>query len=582
MTKLIRTFIFGSCGVHDAPNVLGPLRFTDPWVFGRLGFHCSPYALSSGATVQLYDFCVGERQLSEAMRWLTYSDNNQPIPATRALVDDTEIAFVELSTPVEPMVGEVIVNFNRIQEFIIAPLRAAGVERKLLSGWQQSLIGVRGDLKERADALLEGWPKNVPDNDQLRFNVRNLVSRRLDVDEMVRDLEILREKMRVPLALKLYDFKYMPDGRAIDWPAGFMAQQLEIARRMGLPTLNLSPPVAQLGAGRLIGNDMAHWRRDVLGLQAELMYDFWADMLGRSRLDTYPEWLKARPGLYAVLPEFLGEPARTAFPDIAVFPSRLSKLRGFKTRTPFAETVRREASKNVGQSARAAADAGNFDPLIELLNRELIGLHSRRLDDLGIEGSGLHAHYKARVEKGRMVNAEAEGVALKIIASHLPAYKAYAVLRAGLGELALLLAASGRKTIACEPEGARRSAIEAGRVHLEAAGLLAPGLLTIQATLAPTGPLEARVLGVGLDVTHVRDETAAAPLLERMRVFEALLISVRRFLRLREDEAEQVLLTETLHSMGFTFRREFPDARLSWFSAIPDTSRPQPRPTQGP
>src|SRR5450432_2426380 len=104
MNGLIKTFTFGSCGVHDAPYLLAPLRLF-PYLFGRLGFRVSPYALSSGATVQLRDFCVGERTLAESIRILAYMDLNQPSAGTRELVDDTDVAFIELSTPIEPLIG---------------------------------------------------------------------------------------------------------------------------------------------------------------------------------------------------------------------------------------------------------------------------------------------------------------------------------------------------------------------------------------------------------------------------------------------------------------------------------------------
>ena len=73
------------------------------------------------------------------------------------------------------------------------------------------------------------------------------------------------------------------------------------------------------------------------------------------------------------------------------------------------------------------------------------------------------------------------------------------------------------------------------------------------------------MLGVGLDVAHVRTEAAAAPHLGAARAFEALLIDLRLFVRIREAFADQVLLAETLHSMGFDKRRDYPAESLFWF-----------------
>ena len=553
MSKLIKTFTAGSCGIHDAPDKLARMGFF-PYLFGRLGFHSAPYALSSGATVQLFDFCAGERLLPDMVQMLAYMQINQPTLENGGLVREADIAFVEMSTPVEPLIGNDIVNFNRIEDFVVKPLRAAGVDRHLMSGWSQSLVNVRDDLPERARALLNGWPGEFEGDALARFAVENLRSRRLDVDGMVRDLETLRGKIRAPMALKLYDFKYMPDGRPIDWPAGFKAKQIEVARRMKLPTLDFAPVVQRLGATRLIGKDMAHWRTNAHGMQAELMYDFWADVLERPRLEAYPEWREARPALYSDYLEFLPQPARLSFPDLSHIPRQKSWRRG----------VQEVLCRHTGGSAKARqAQLGASRQLGGPLNSELVKLHRSRLEALGPRDSGLYAHYQARVEAENLIS-ERDHVFVDLIHSKLPAYGAYAIMRAGLGELAFLIAATGRKVIACEPDRNRHAAIEEGRVRLEALGLLQPGLFTLRADILPEGPMKGGVLGVGSDVTHVRDDVAADPYFKRMPVFDALLVDLRLFLRLRNLPEEKAAAIDALRSVGFDVERRFHYESLSW------------------
>nr|MDQ2860500.1 hypothetical protein [Pseudomonadota bacterium] len=128
-----------------------------------------------------------------------------------------------------------------------------------------------------------------------------------------------------------------------------------------------------------------------------------------------------------------------------------------------------------------------------------------------------------------------------------------------------LIAASGRTAIAYEPYATRRAAIEAGRAHLEAIDLIAPGLLTIVAGLTPEGPLRGRVLGMGLDVAHVSTEDAAAPHFEKLSNFEALLIDMHAFLRRRDSQGEQDAAADRLYGLGFIKRRDYAGDRLSWF-----------------
>lgn len=211
----------------------------------------------------------------------------------------------------------------------------------------------------------------------------------------------------------------------------------------------------------------------------------------------------------------------------------------------------------------AIASKGAAASLVDRLNRELADLHRGRLEELGLEGSGLYAHYKSRLDQDCMI-VDRERYAFDLIDAHLPAYDAYAVMRAGLGEMAFLLAAGGREVIAYEPSPTRRAAIEAGAARLRQAGLL-PGHLTTVGALTPTGRLNGRVLGVGLDVAQVRTEAAAAPHMENAGAFEALLIDLRCFITLREAFADQVALAQTLKSMGFDTRRDYPAEGLYWF-----------------
>ncbi len=235
-----------------------------------------------------------------------------------------------------------------------------------------------------------------------------------------------------------------------------------------------------------------------------------------------------------------------------------------ETLVSLARTGRPPARRRPAAADRSAVAAKGAPPsLVDRLNHELADLHRGRLVELGLEGSGLYAHYKSRLDQDCMI-APRERYAFDLIDAYLPPYDGYAVMRAGLGELAFLLAASGREVVAYEPSPTRRAAIEAGAARLRRAGLLPGGLTTVGA-LTPAGSLDGRVLGVGLDVAQVRTEAAAAPHVENAGAFEALLIDLRCFITLREAFADQMALAQTLKSMGFDARRDYPAEGLYWF-----------------
>jgi hypothetical protein len=199
----------------------------------------------------------------------------------------------------------------------------------------------------------------------------------------------------------------------------------------------------------------------------------------------------------------------------------------------------------------------------ERINAELVALHAGRLAALGTVESGLYSHYERLIDQAALIGTR-ERAALTLIERHLPEYGAYAVIRAGLGEMAFLIAASGRRVTAYEPSARRRQAIEAGLDHLQMAGLIEPGAMTLVDALTPVARMTGRVLGVALDASEVRDDAAAAPHLSRAGGLAGLLIDPRRFIRLRQTIPEQESLLRDLEAMGFDGRRDYCDDRLIW------------------
>jgi hypothetical protein len=195
------------------------------------------------------------------------------------------------------------------------------------------------------------------------------------------------------------------------------------------------------------------------------------------------------------------------------------------------------------------------------INAALVALHRERLRRMGSTDSGLYAHYERLLEQEAIVGPR-ERAAMALLEAHTPDYPLYAVLRAGLGELAFLIAASGRRVHAFEPNPRRRAAIEAGIDHLQSIGLIEAGAVSVAAALSPTSAFTAPALGVALDASEVRDEAAAAPHMARMAQFSALLIDPRLFLRVRPTNEEEEGVLADLAGLGFNRRRDYFGDRL--------------------
>jgi hypothetical protein len=205
----------------------------------------------------------------------------------------------------------------------------------------------------------------------------------------------------------------------------------------------------------------------------------------------------------------------------------------------------------------------NLPRLADTINQTLVALHARRLEALGPRDSGLFEHYSAMIAKGAVVGRR-ERATLEVIVRYLPRYDAVTVLRAGLGELALLIAAAGASVTAVEPHEGRRAALEAGRGALIEAGLISPRGLRLVGTIGEATGKHAKGLVVGLDATLARGPQDGAAWLEAMRGFDALLIDPRLFIWRRESPDERAEGVVAIEALGYASRRTYPSDGLIW------------------
>lgn len=218
-------------------------------------------------------------------------------------------------------------------------------------------------------------------------------------------------------------------------------------------------------------------------------------------------------------------------------------------------------------SARSTliAEPASVDQLVHDVNSALVELHGRRLIDLGADGSGLFSHYASLVEQGAILSID-EIEAFGLIRETLPAYGEYTVLRAGLGELAFLINMAGLRVTACEPNGARLEALNAGLERLGALAKVNPDSLRVISGFVPDRvdihPALAIATAFIVDgALEVDDDFRRG-----LRRFDGLLINPRLFIRVRESHTDQLAVAAFLFSLGFTEVREFPAKELVYFA----------------
>ena len=212
----------------------------------------------------------------------------------------------------------------------------------------------------------------------------------------------------------------------------------------------------------------------------------------------------------------------------------------------------------VAAADSAVVPAGrNFPTAVAATDRVdgiLRQLHQRRVDELGADSSGLFDHYKRLLDAGRIAGASVS--ALAQIVQSLPQFDTYHVLRAGLGELAFVLAAMGLRTVAYESNSQRFDAVEAGLRELTETAPDIAERLAIGRDGIPVAPPGNNVLCIATHVMGYSAENEENALAE-LSCYGALLIEPRIFLRLRRTLEEQEAAVEAVRRRGFTVIREF-------------------------
>ncbi len=231
----------------------------------------------------------------------------------------------------------------------------------------------------------------------------------------------------------------------------------------------------------------------------------------------------------------------------------LLRAGGLITGTPVAGTGR-----EVRKVSRPAAEAA------EWVNSTLMQLHTERVASMGVDESGLYAHYKGLLDKGQLAGPS-ESMLGQLLLDVLPRFECYDVLRAGLGEMAFLLARLGLRVGGYEPNPNRFAAMYSGMVKF---GNDDPDMMrriTIGQTVVPDVPPKSDTIGVVHHLIGFRPDQEDG-LLDQLANYDALLLDPRIFVFSRKTEQEKAAITESLRKRGFTQVREFPSHSYTYYA----------------
>lgn len=192
-------------------------------------------------------------------------------------VDDfgvLDLAVLGPSSPIELTFRGLALNRLAVQRHIWACLdNASGEAEQQLGIWlRQGVVGLNARARaESGERLLEFLPDDTAEALLARSVIREIEVSKSDI---VGGFRRVRELLKCPIVVALYIFRYMPDGRAISWPAGYREEVLAAAHQFDLPVFDPAPLVVQHGPSKVLAKGFSHYRPDFLPVVGEALADF--------------------------------------------------------------------------------------------------------------------------------------------------------------------------------------------------------------------------------------------------------------------------------------------------------------------
>lgn len=241
----------------------------------------SLFALSACAMTQLHDVLTLERTIPEPLWGLTYAGTSfRPDETSRAVVAETNLAIVEMTSPLEVIFDGYVLNINRFEAILGAHFLAADLTKKAYSQWRNALMKMSPALDEIGADIVRQLPATTDDEKFMIEIVRGTRCRRLARADMQREIGELKERLRKPMSLIAHNFQFMADGRPVSWPPEFKGDSVAVAEHLGIPTFDFAPLVAREGVPRMMMDDNRHWRDEALPVIADALLDHMHDVVG--------------------------------------------------------------------------------------------------------------------------------------------------------------------------------------------------------------------------------------------------------------------------------------------------------------
>jgi len=265
----LNVLLFGGCLVH------WPMTRTSK-AKGRI--RCDAYGPireihSFAEMFQIIEILRGQRKIPEEFQSISRMTELAPVPGA-ADFGDVDVVLLEPASPIELIFRGVAFHRNAITTKFLKPIADRGPqERKVAATWlRHGLVGLNDEIRAEAAAKLAGYVVGeTPEDDFARAVFLEVRSRKTDV---LGGFIKMRELINRPTGVVCYNFRYMPDGRPISWPAGFREEVLSAAQQLNLPVFDPAPMVQSFGVSEALAEDLGHYSEKFMPVAAEALLKF--------------------------------------------------------------------------------------------------------------------------------------------------------------------------------------------------------------------------------------------------------------------------------------------------------------------
>jgi len=276
----VKMLIFGGCNVR-AP-LTGPLfpswrRVPGvdwsgvPSGYRIIGTPFFTYTLNE--MLQAVACYRGEQSIPADLYFLcNMKEHTAPTPATSPLAR-TDVALVEPNTSHEILLDGIYINRRPVLQLLGRVTKISRETKSLGSRWFEKGLVAMNDEVRRATAaeLIPMIPETLPHYALTRAVLERAVGEKPSQRE---GLERLTAALDFPIGVVTFTWAYMPDGRALSWPADFNREITSAASDLNIPVYEPRHLVSQAGVANSLEKDLRHYTNTFMPVVAKPIVEF--------------------------------------------------------------------------------------------------------------------------------------------------------------------------------------------------------------------------------------------------------------------------------------------------------------------